>query len=179
MRNSFLLALCLAAACGSGDDDGAAGDASASADPDAAAGDGLALTYRGGTAELPLAYLGYVRSGDTITQLYFEVSNMEVPGCPTAESPIPPQLFTVSGFAGGEPATRTYDDGVRVAFFDFAGTLREEIEPASATDATLTVTELDVEAGVAHATATFTFGADGSATGSFVATHCDSLDTEE
>jgi hypothetical protein len=182
MRTTLLLALLLSAACGSGDDDGADGagaDASAADDPDAAAGDGLLLSYRDGTAELALAYLGYVRSGDAITQLYFEVSNMEVPGCPDETSPIPPQLFTISGFPGGEPATHTYGDGVRVAFFDFVGTLREEIEPASATDATLTVTELDVDGGVAHVTADITFGTDGDATGTFVATHCDSLDTEE
>ena len=56
--------------------------------------------------------------------------NRDARSVPDAKSPIPPQLFTVSGFAGGEPATQTYDDGVRVAFFDFDGTLREEIERA-------------------------------------------------
>ena len=191
MKHTLLLWFLLLAACGGGgDDDGAGGadggggdsDAGGGAgDPDAGGGGGdvVTLTYRDGTAELPRAYLGYVRDGETITQLYFELNNLDEPGCPDAKSPIPPQLFAISGFAGGEPATHTYADGVRVAFFDFDGTLREEIEPASATAVTVTVTELDVDAGVAHATATVTFGTDGSAEGSFVATHCDSLDTVE
>jgi hypothetical protein len=185
VRAAILLLVSLAAACGSGDDDAApAADAASSAidaaGMDAANTDGVVLlTYRDGSAELPLAYLGYQRSGDTITELYVELSNMEEPGCPSADSPIPDQLMTVSGFAGADPATRTFDDGVRVSFFDFAGTLRDEIEPAAATAATVTVTAHDEGAGTAEATVNVTFGDDGSAVGSLVATHCDSLDTTE
>lgn len=172
MRIAFALVVCLLAACGGDDDAPAAADA-------AAGGDGVVLSYRGSTAQMALGYLGFQRSGDTITELYFELSNMAEPGCPSDTSPIPPQLFTISGFTGAEPATRTFADGVRVNFFDFEGTLREEIEPAAATAASLTVTSLDVEAGTATVDLDLTFGEDGTAVGSFSATHCDSLDASD
>jgi hypothetical protein len=140
-----------------------------------AAVSGVILSYRGNTAELERAYFGYERSGGEVTELYFELSTGGDDGCPSPEAAVPDQILTVSGFAGAEPATRSFDEGVRVHFFDFEGRLRDEIEPAAATEVIIQVEALDVAAGTALATADITFD-DGSASGLFFATHCDSLD---
>jgi hypothetical protein len=183
-----LLGLILAAlACGTGGAGGedatpAAGDATADAarsdGSDDADGTAVVLSYGQGSVTLDRAYLGYLRASGTITELYFELSTGGEDGCPAETSAVPDQILTVSGFSGAAPAIRTWIDGVRVNFFDFAGTLREEIAPASASAVTIEVLALDREAGTARATADVSFD-QGTAVGTLLATHCDSLDIDE
>ncbi|GAB4202727.1 MAG: hypothetical protein OHK0013_16290 [Sandaracinaceae bacterium] len=67
------------------------------------------------------------------------------------------------------------DTGLDVRFFDFEGRLREEVAPDTATAASVEITAIDVGSGTVEGTVRFTFG-DGSATGTFRATQCVSLD---
>ena len=157
-----------------------AGDASA---PDAGADGGVGavdvtLAYRGHTEPLARAQFGYARTAGAITGLYFELARGGSAECPSDTSPTPDQVVIVDGFVGSEPATRTEADGVRVSFFDFEGTFRDEVAPASASTARLEVVAIDVGAGTAEATLSATFD-EGSVEGTFVATHCDSFDVEK
>ena len=120
--------------------DAATLDAATPADagaPDAGADGGVAtvdvtLTYRGHTEALARAQFGYARTAGTITGLYFELARGGAAQCPSDTSPTPDQVVIVDGFAGSAPAARTEADGVRVSFFDFEGTFRDEVAPASA-----------------------------------------------
>ncbi|AKF03567.1 hypothetical protein DB32_000716 [Sandaracinus amylolyticus] len=154
--------------------DAATSDAAAS---DAATADttDVTLTYGDHTETLDRAWMGYVRSGDEIVGLYFEINRGADDACPSATSPVPQQILTIDGFGLGTPGTQTYADGVRVQFFDFEGAFFEEIAPKTATDATVVVSALDVEAGTVEGTVELAFD-DGTARGAFVATHCESLD---
>lgn len=137
----------------------------------------VTLTYRGHTEALERAQFGYARTEGTITGLYFELARGGSAECPSETSPTPDQVVIVDGFSGAEPATRTEADGVRVSFFDFEGTFRDEIAPAPASAARLEVVSIDVAAGTAEATLSATFD-EGSVEGTFVAAHCDSFDVD-
>ncbi|MBN8611944.1 MAG: hypothetical protein J0L92_15230 [Deltaproteobacteria bacterium] len=157
-----------------------AADASASADAPGSAGTSVAIRYGMGEGVLDRAWLGYHRTGSSDAApdgLYFELSRGADGACPSETSPVPAQIVTIDGFAGAAPATRTEADGLAINFFDFEGTFFEEIRPMNPSAATITVTALDLEAGTASGEVTLTFGTEGDAAGSFVATHCDSLDT--
>ena len=134
----------------------------------------VTLTYRGHTETVPHALFGYARTGGVITEVYFELSRGGDDGCPTESSATPDQILTVSGYLGVELGTQ--DMGLAVSFFDFEGTLREEIAPAMSTAATIELETLDEEAGTASGVIDVTFD-EGSAVGTFAAIHCDSLDT--
>ncbi len=160
-----------------GDDAPSASDAPASAsDAPSAAGTSVPMTYRTGMGTFDRAFMGYVSEtvGGPPIGLYFELSRGADDACPSATSPTPAQILTVDGFASAVPATQT--DGLNVRFFDFEGIFREEVAPDVASPARVEVTTLDLTAGTAEGNVMFTF-ADGSAAGSFRATHCDSLDS--
>jgi hypothetical protein len=169
--------LCAAAAAGCGSSDPAQPDAAPASADAARAETGVVLSYREGAVVLDRAYFGYERAGGEVTELYFELSRGGEDGCPSPEAGLPDQILTVSGFAGAEPASRSFEDGVRVNFFDFTGELRDEVPPAAATAASIQLVSLDHQAGTASATADITFD-DGTAVGPLHATHCDSLDGE-
>jgi hypothetical protein len=140
----------------------------------------VAITYGVGEGVLDRAWLGYHRTGSSDAApdgLYFELSRGADGACPSETSPVPAQIVTIDGFAGAAPATRTETDGLAINFFDFEGAFFEEIRPMNPSAATITVTALDLEAGTASGEVTLTFGTEGNASGSFVAMHCDSLDT--
>ncbi len=145
-------------------------------DAPAAAGTNVPMTYRTGTGTFDRAFMGYVSDtvGGPPTGLYFEISRGADDACPSATSPTPAQILTVDGFASAVPAAQT--DGLEVRFFDFEGIFREEIAPDVATAARLEVTAIDLGAGTAEGSVMFSF-ADGTAAGTFRATHCDSLDS--
>ena len=155
-------------------DGGQAADASAENDAGSGTTSSGSLTYRGNTVQLDRMLFGLDRIDDG-DGLYFELYRGGRDECPSETSETPDQVITLSGFAGREPATRTFADGVRANFFDFEGLLRDEIVPAMATDATVEVLTISAE----EATVTFDITFDeGTAMGTFVALHCDSLDTE-
>lgn len=157
--------------------DAAIPDAAEAISDASVAGTDVTLTYADHTETLDRAWLGYQRTGGEITGLYFELSRGADDGCPTESSPIPQQILTVAGYGLGAPGTQTYADGVRVSFFDFEGAFFEEIAPKMATEASVVVGALDVTAGTVSGTVELTFD-DGTASGAFSATHCDSLDVE-
>lgn len=138
----------------------------------------VALAYRAGTGTLDRAWLGYHRTAGTIDGVYFELNRGGDDACPSTSSPVPAQLISLDGIAlGTVPFTRTEADGVMAQFFDFDGTFRSEVAPAVPTALSVEVTALDTTAGTARASVSLTFGTDGTATGTLVATHCDSLDS--
>lgn len=139
------------------------------------AGTAVALTYDGRSATLDRAWMGYVRSGDAIVGLYFELNRGADDACPSETSPVPAQLLTIDGYGLGEPGEQTDADGVDVRFFDFEGTFFPEVAPKRSTDAIITVTALDVTEGTAEGTVDISFD-EGVASGSFAARHCASLD---
>lgn len=142
----------------------------------------VALTYRAGTGTLDRSFFGYHRTAGAIDGLYFELSRGADDACPSETSPVPQQIVTVDGIpwdGATLPVTRTQADGVTVAFFDFEGTFRTEVAPAMASAARVEVQTVDVAAGTANATVSFTFDADGTAIGPLSAMHCDSLDTAD
>jgi hypothetical protein len=139
---------------------------------------GVMLTYRGNSAVFERARFGYSRSAGEITGVYFEIARENSTECPTETSPTPNQLLIVHGFSSTMPGVRTEDDGIRVSFFDFEGTFRHEVMPASATAVRLELIALDSAVGTADAMLSATFE-EGSVDGTFTATHCDSLDADE
>lgn len=158
------------------DDAPSASDAFAASDAPSAAGTNVPMTYRTGTGTFDRAFMGYVSEtvGGPPIGLYFELSRGADDACPSATSPTPAQILTVDGFASAVPAAQT--DGLSVRFFDFEGIFREEVAPDVASPARVEVTALDLTAGTAEGSVMFTF-ADGSAAGTFRATHCASLDS--
>jgi hypothetical protein len=155
------------------DDAFTAVDAPVSVDAPSASGTNIAMSYAMQTGTFDRAFMGYVRTGGTITGLYFELSRGADDACPSATSPTPQQIITVDGFSSAMPAAQT--DGLMVRFFDFEGLFRTEVAPDMPTMARVEVTALDITAGTAQGNVMFTF-ARGTAAGSFRATHCDSLD---
>lgn len=142
-------------------------------DAPSAAGTSIAMTYRTRMGTFDRAFIGYVRTGDAITGLYFELSRGADAACPSETSPVPQQIITVDGFSPAAPSAQT--TGITVRFFDFEGSFRDEVPPDAPTMSRVEVTALDTTAGTAEGNVMFTF-ADGTASGSFRATHCDSLD---
>lgn len=153
--------------------DALSADAFSATDAPSAAGTNVALTYRANTGTFDRAFMGYVRTGDAITGLYFELSRGADDACPSETSPVPQQIITVDGFAPAAPAAQT--TGINARFFDFEGSFRDEVPPDAPTMSRVEVTALDTTAGTAEGNVMFTFE-DGTASGSFRATHCDSLD---
>lgn len=155
-------------------------DASAATDAPSAAATSVAISYGEGAGVLDRAWLGYHRTGSADAPpdgLYFELSRGADDACPSETSPVPAQIVTIDGFDGAELATRTDADGLEINFFDFEGTFFEEIRPMNPSAASVTVSALDLTAGTASGSVTLTFATEGEATGTFTATHCDSLDT--
>jgi len=136
-------------------------------------GTSVSMTYATQTGTFDRAFMGYVRTGGAITGLYFEFSRGADDVCPSATSPTPQQVITIDGFSHGMPAAQT--TGIMARFFDFEGLFRTEIAPDAPTMSRVEVTAIDTTAGTAEGNVSFTFER-GSATGSFCATHCDSLD---
>lgn len=158
-------------------DTGAGNDAGSQADA-GGSGTAVALDYRSHQGTLDRAWLGYHRTSGTIDGVYFEINRGGDAACPSATSPVPSQLISLDAITSAAvPFTRTEADGVMVQFFDFEGTFRTEVAPAVPTALSVEVTALDTTAGTASANVTLTFGTDGTATGTLVATHCDSLDS--
>ncbi len=135
----------------------------------------VTLTYRGHTETIPRALFGYERADGVITEVYLELSRGGDDGCPSASSATPDQILTVSGYAGTDVGEQ--DAGITTAFFDFEGSFREEIAPASSTATRLELVVLDQAAGIASGSIDITFD-EGTAIGAFTAMHCDSLDTD-
>ena len=135
---------------------------------------GGTLSYGGTTVDLDRMFFGRgVNDGAEV--LYFELSRVGDDSCPSETAPVPNQIITVDGFPGRVVGTGTFADGIRANFFDFEGTFLEGFAPAMATDATVEVLAISAE----EATVTFDITFDeGTAMGTFVALHCDSLDTE-
>lgn len=138
----------------------------------------VVLTYREQSAIFERARFGYSRSGGEDIGLYFEIARENNTECPTQTSPTPNQLLVIRGFSGTTPGTHTEADGLQLSFFDFEGTFRDEVMPASATAERLELIALDPAAGTANARLSATFE-EGSVEGTFTATHCDSLDADE
>lgn len=164
----------------SASDAASASDAPSVSDAPMGAGTAIAITYGMGEGVLDRAWLGYHRTGSSDAApdgLYFELSRGADDACPSETSPVPAQIVTIDGFDGAAPATRTEAEGLEINFFDFEGSFFDEIRPMNPSAASVTVSALDLEAGTASGNVTLTFGTEGEASGSFVATHCDSLDT--
>lgn len=169
----------LVADAGPGDDAGSPpADDAATPPTDApmAAGTSVPMTYRMGTGTFDRAFMGYVSetAGGPPTGLYFELSRGADDACPSETSPVPQQILTVDGFASVVPGAQ--ESGLEVRFFDFEGIFRSEIAPDTATAARVELTAIDLGAGTAEGSVAFTF-AEGSASGTFRATHCASLDS--
>jgi hypothetical protein len=139
-------------------------------------GTNVPMTYRTGTGTFDRAFMGYVSEtvGGPPTGLYFELSRGADDACPSETSPVPQQILTVDGFASVVPGAQ--ESGLEVRFFDFEGIFRSEIAPDTASAARVEITAIDLGAGTAEGSVAFTF-ADGSASGTFRATHCASLDS--
>lgn len=149
-------------------------DAGVPSDAPSTSGTSILMTYRTQMGTFDRAFMGYVRTGDAITGLYFELSRGADDACPSMSSPVPQQIITIDGFAPPTPAAQV--TGIMARFFDFEGSFREELAPDAPTMSRVEVTAVDTTAGTAEGNVTFTF-ADGTASGNFRATHCVSLDT--
>lgn len=156
-----------------GTDARSASDAPMGSDTGASAATNVPMSYAMHEGTFDRAFMGYVRTSGTITGLYFELSRGADDACPSATSPTPQQVITIDGFNSAMPASQT--DGLMVRFFDFEGLFRTEVRPDTPTMSRVEVTALDTTAGTAQGNVMFTF-AQGTASGTFRATHCDSLD---
>lgn len=150
-------------------------DAGVTSDAPSTSGTSILMTYRTQMGTFDRAFMGYVRTGDTITGLYFELSRGADDACPSMSSPVPQQIITIDDFAPPTPGALTT---VMARFFDFEGSFRDEIPPDAPTMSRVEVTAVDTTAGTAEGNVMFTF-ADGTASGNFRATHCASLDTAD
>ena len=156
-----------------GSDAFSASDARTRVDTGTGAATSVPMSYAMHEGTFDRAFVGYVRTGGAITGLYFEFSRGADDACPSATSPTPQQVITIDGFNSAMPAAQT--DGLMVRFFDFEGLFRTEVRPDVPTMSRVEVTALDTTAGTAQGNVMFTF-AQGTAAGTFRATHCDSLD---
>lgn len=154
-------------------------DAGPVADPDAGPvviASEVTLTYGDESVVLDRTYLGFASTDGVRSGIYLELSRNHNDVCPSETAPTPDQIITVDAIALTAPGT--VNTGIEARFFDFEGLLRDELRPAFAESATVTLSTLDESAGVATGEIELHFEGGGSAIGTFHALHCPSLDVD-
>ena len=140
----------------------------------------LTVSFGGKSESLTRAQFGFVRRDGASPLLHLEAHDGGDAACPTSKSPSPDRTLVVEDLpVPKEGATLATKDGVRAAFFDFAGTLLPSTPLAKATDVSLRVVAVELAAGAPTGfaiEASMTFPQGGTLTGHLFAEHCATMD---
>jgi len=140
----------------------------------------LTVSFGGKSEALTRAQFGFVRRDGASPLLHLEAHDGGDAACPTSKSPSPDRTLVVEDLpVPKEGATLASKDGVRAAFFDFAGTLLPATPLAKATDVSFRVVAVELAAGAPSAfaiEASMSFPQGGTLTGHFFAEHCATMD---
>jgi hypothetical protein len=141
----------------------------------------LVVTFDGNSEKLTRAQFGFVVSdGGGAQKLHIEAHDGGSPACPTESSPTTDRTLVLEDVPVRDPDTEvTSSDGVRAAFFDFAGTLLPNTPLAKATKVTLRTRAVVDEANVLRGIAfdvDIVFPQHMTLKGHLFAEHCASMD---